>query len=165
MPIYTFCQTDGAGFTNYDISENAYKTLLDICCKYAYSVAFHVSPLYKKDLSEILQYQIPVNDDIKKHYSPYKLVNPKDPTAQYPYQIMHFVLTMQVKDFLYKQTDHLWGWTYSWGNQNPDDLCFFRKDNSILFSSTIHDGECRLYPKKGEDFSLVISSNNWRQIE
>lgn len=161
MSEYYFYDTDYTGFAEYDITGNAYKTFLDICFRYAHSVSFYVSPNYRKDLSEILPYQLPISENIKKLYPNYTEADSRDLWPK-SYTIMHFTLTPQVKDFLCRQTDHLWGWTYWLGNEeNPDDIYFFRKDESVFFSSTIHEGECTLHPRENEDVSAIINNGVW----
>lgn len=161
MPTYRFYDTDYDGIADYDITGEAYRILLNTCFKYAHTVALHVSPNYQKDLSCILPYQIPVTEAVHNQYSVYSLVDVQDHTILHPYTIMHFVLSPEVKTYLYKQTDHLWGWTFWHKNNNPDDPCFFRKDESVFFSSVIHDGVCTLYPQENEDVSEILKDSRW----
>ena len=161
MMTYIFRDSDPAGIANYDIGGAKYKALLDVCFHYAHSVSFYISPLYKKDLSDISESQLPVSEDIQKLYPTYAVASPADYRITLPYQIKHFVLSPQVQEFLRQQTDHLWGWTYDELNKNPDDICFFRSDKSVFLASTIHNGECRLYPKEHEDVSAIIDVANW----
>ena len=46
----------------------------------------------------------------------------------------------------------------------PEDPLFLRKDGSIFFESTIHEGECFLYPQ-GEDISKVLVFGNWLPLD
>lgn len=50
-------------------------------------------------------------------------------------------------------------------NHNPEDPYFYRSDGSVLFASEIHEGECFLFPRDGEDFSDILTTLPWCTTE
>lgn len=46
----------------------------------------------------------------------------------------------------------------------PEDLCFFRGDGSMLFTSCTHEGECALYLREDEARPAFLSRPGWELL-
>jgi len=156
MKKYTFHDSDIFGEANYDIVGEEYHFLLNTCFKYCHSLSFIVR---SKDVSippSLLAYRLPVTPFIEKQYERYKYCNP-------PVQIYHFHLCKDTFPLILDITDSIFKWINAWGYSNPEDPIFYREDNSIFFSSIIHDGQCTLFPHEKENISLLINNPLWIQ--
>lgn len=161
MNVYTFYDTDVTGRETYDIIGSAYEQLLKLCFQYCTSVAMCIYLNANVDVSAISPFQIKVTPEVKKHYHHYGQFSSGDCNVRGTYKLVHYSLTPEVKAFLLSRANSVFKWTYAWGNNNPDDLVFFRHDGTAFFSSVIHEGECTLSPQYNEDVSIIIDDPRW----
>lgn len=161
MTIYTFYDTDFTGREIYDIIGTDYEHLLGVCFQYCTSVAMCLYLGANIDVSGIRPFQIDVTSDVKKHFQHYGHFLSGDCNESGTYQIVHYSLTPEVREFLLTRVDSVFKWTFGWGNNNPDDLVFLRSDGSAFFTSVIHEGECTLSPRENEDVSTIIDDPRW----
>jgi hypothetical protein len=161
MNIYKFYDTDITGREEYDIIGSDYVQLLNTCFQYCTSVAMCICLGADIDVSEISPFQIQVTPEVKKYYHHYGHFRFGDCNTIGTYKIVHYSLTPEVKAFLFSHADSVFKWTFARGNNNPDDLVFFRHDGTAFFSSVIHEGECTLHPRDNENISIIVSDPRW----
>ena len=159
MALYKFYDTDEAGSQVYDIRGARYQQLLEACFRHCTSVSLCVHADANVDLLSIEPYCLPVTPQVKAQYGHYGSA----PAESSAYRIVHYVLAPEVKRFLKTRAEGIFQWTYAWENENPDDPAFFRPDGTVFFSSVIRDGVCTLYPREGEDISLILSDPRWQE--
>ena len=132
---------------HFDICGNDFKSLLNVC--FQYSTTFSL---------------ILGNSDIthQNMLSPYMLYTESIAAiSNFDGKRLYYKACPETKESLLKITDHLFNMLYGWGYNNPENPTFYRSDGSIFFSSIIHEGECRLFPRANEDVSSIISIGNW----
>ena len=61
-------------------------------------------------------------------------------------------------------TDDLFSLYTMCEHQFPEDPVFFRSDGSVFFESTIHEGECSISPRSGEDVASVLAYGHWLYV-
>ena len=71
--------------------------------------------------------------------------------------------TDKAKQFLLTTATDLFEWIEFDDHNNPEDLVFYRDDDSVFFWSETHEGICALCNHAGEDVSVVTSKAGWRQ--
>jgi len=157
MYIYKFFETDISGYEEYDIAGEAYQRLIQLCFKHSASVSFLLSPLFSGDLSDLEPYRLPLTENVKR------INSFSDSASDRGFRLVHYRLAPEVRHFLLNKVDSVFKWKMGWGYENPDNPCFFRSDDSVFFSSVIHEGECTLHPDPGEDISQVFQSGLWFQ--
>ena len=155
MKEYKFFDTDATGKEDYDIFGNDYQNLINICCKYCTTISFRIKNLEIACLAELSKFNIPKQKNILYVYNHYYDNNESQTDVKY------YRICPDLNQILLKTTDSLFNWIYGWGFENPEDPVFYRKDGSVFFSSLIHEGECSLFPQKGEDISSIISTGLW----
>lgn len=55
----------------------------------------------------------------------------------------------------------LFSWNTYFGDNNPEDISFYRKDKSIFFYSIIHEGECFIINTGKECVKSIVCKNGW----
>lgn len=165
MDKYTFFDTNFFGDCNedFDIAGEDYEKFLKTCFKYSSTFAFMVDGLNKKFIQanlppELEKFRIPLDAcvlDASKHYW-FKLKKKEFADSIFCYRVCPelFPIVLNITDSIFK-------WIDGWGYKNPEDPAFFREDGSIFFNSTIHEGECYLYPRPDEDVSDILSIETW----
>lgn len=151
MKKYVFYDTDISGNAEYDISGKEYQELINICCKYSTTISLRITGNSISAAKELSEYEIPVSQkvlDSYKHYSDKS-------------DIHHYRLCNKVQEILLNNYSSIFQWINGWGYNNPDDPIFFRKDGSVFFESTIHEGICILSPLENEDISSIIENKLW----
>ena len=164
MQRFRFYDTDATGQEEYDISGTQYYELLHTCFKYCTTVAVIVFPWFSGSLELWEDYRIPINENVVSVFSHYGASLLENEGRTDSYEIRHYKLDALLQKKILEHTDRMFNWTSAWGNNNPDDISFFRKDGSVFFSSIIHEGECTLFPKANEDVEGIVTSGNWIKL-
>lgn len=161
MRTYKFYDTDAAGNAEYDISGERYRQFLEACFQHSATVSVLILPEFDGNIDLWDAYRIPVSLEVYRHYG----VSP-DQEADWIncFEIRHYRLTAQMQKMIQSQADSLFSWTCYFGHHNPDDIAFYRPDGSVLFSSTIHEGETTLFLRDDEDFDAVLSQEPWISV-
>ena len=151
---YVFYDTQ-TGFEEYNIEGRAYTDLIETCCKYSTVMALRFYPREGGKIIDALEnFRITKPDNIEFQTYDSSVDGRKA-------EIIYYKITPNVKDILSCVTDNIWGWVSYDNTWCMEDPTFFRIDGSIFFSSATHDGECALFPRDGEDISLIINSGRW----
>lgn len=154
---YNFYDTDYTGYEEYDIRDEDYRKLIDVCFKYSHSVAFRIWDDGITIPEKIKKYKLPVDENIVGGYPHYY----KELNEISRAQIAHFKLSEDVRSYMLTSANSIWGWINSSEYANLEDPVFFRADGSVFFQSVIHDGVCSLYPDETEDVKSIIDSGLW----
>jgi len=81
-------------------------------------------------------------------------------------EVRYYPCCSETMEMLYRFSDSLFKFRFSSdAGYNPEDLCFYREDGSVLFAMDIHEGEGVLFPKDDEDFKEVLETNPWYKSE
>lgn len=159
MKRYIFCYTgERAG---YDISGNDLIELLDTCCQYCTTLSLRITGseiIYAEGLEK---FRIPKDDKITFVYEQYY---PGMAAEEQPH-VRYYRLCPELCDLLYKMADSIFEWINGFGFNNPEDPVFYRADGSLFFYSEIHEGECLLFPREGENVSRILSKEHWVEID
>ena len=160
MRIYKFLDTDSMGREDYDICGESYRELIRTCCKYSKTVSLRITNPKTMFQKELKKYQGPKEKNITyvyEHYYGKTMVNPPD--------VKYYRICPELCQLFIEISNSIFKWIYGWGYANPEDPVFYREDGSVFFSSLIHDGECILLPREGEDVSKIIAQANWISCE
>lgn len=152
--VYKFYDTDIDGLNEFDICGNSYKKLIKVCCEYCDFFSLIITNSNSELLSKLCEYRIPKNKKITYVFNHYDI----NSTI-----IEYFQVSSELCEVLLNNTNSIFSWINGWGYNNPEDPTFYRKDGSVFFTSTIHEGECTLYVQN-EDVSEIIASNNWIRV-
>lgn len=139
-----------------------HRTLLEICCRHSsfFACCYPVDEkISGEDLLAPFQITVPdsIPQDILPHL-PYCIKGGKE----YPMRYYKFYrVCPELCDQLANITDSVYSWINAWGYHNPEDLYFYREDGSLFFEAIVHEGECTLYPREGEDISKLLTLGNW----
>ncbi len=158
MKPFFFYLYDEVTQKEQDIIGEAYRTLIDFCCRYSKTVSF----IYR---TEELYYP---------ELECFRIDRPKEITCSF------FDLGMGCRDedeaelrlrfykvcpeFCQWMKDSAFGvfeWLNGWGFKNPENPIFFRADGSVLLSTVIHDGEIMFCPREGEPAEEILSIGDW----
>lgn len=141
-------------------------SLLDICFAYSeyFSLIINRDNKYKiMDLSDILVEE--------RLFLPSKVEKEKVDT-QITY-IQFYRIDAKAKSLILKISDDFWKFVWWWGNRNPEDLTFYRKDSSVFMRSIAHEGKAIINPLPSEDLSPIFTflpeyyispENDWQLV-
>ena len=151
MVKYIFRDTDDTGFEEYDICGEEYKNLIETCCKYSVFFSLIItdqnSDLYKK----LKEFEVLKDDKIN-----YKFDHYSDDYAE----IKYYKVCQKLCSVILENTNNIFCWINGWGFNNPEDPTFYRKDGSVFFTATTHDGICNLFVEN-EEVSHIVSNKLW----
>ena len=151
MYVYRYYYTDEYGFEEWDIEGNNYIELMETCFKYSSKLSLIFWDNFANPLEEVLKpFEIPQIESAVTNYS-----------GSY---VKCYKTCPELLDFMLKTSDSLFKWINGWDYTNPEDPTFYRKDDSIFFASTIHEGECILMPKEDEDVFNIVCKEHWERI-
>lgn len=149
--IYKFYDSDDTGFEEYNIIGSDYKKLIEICCKYCKTLSLIITNPQSELFKKLETFEVKKSKNISFEYTHY------DKRIGF---IKYYKVTPELYNTIIDNTDEIFCWINGWGFSNPEDPTFYREDGSVLFTSTIHDGECTLMVKN-EDVSEIVSDPNW----
>lgn len=155
MLMYKFYDTDSIGIAEYNICNEEYKLLLEICFKYCKTMSIIVTNPDSKLLEKIEKFRITKKDNITFEFNHYD----KNILIQY-YQI-----NSELLEILLDTTNSIFSWINGWGYNNPEDITFYREDGTVFFTSIIHNGECSLFVEKDEDISQIVKNKLWKKLD
>ncbi|MBQ6825743.1 MAG: hypothetical protein IJP34_03675 [Clostridia bacterium] len=155
MLIYNFYDTDSSGMAEYNICNEDYKVLLEICFKYCKTMSLIITNNNSKLLKKIEKFQIEKSENIIYKFNHY------DNNVL----IKYYQTCSELLEVLLNTTDNIFSWINGWGYDNPEDITFYRDDGSVFFTSIIHNGKCSLFVRKNEDVSLIIKNKLWIQSQ
>lgn len=151
--VYEFYDTDITESEEYDIVGEQYKNLISICGKYCTTLSLVITNHDSSLLKKISKYEIPKSDKIAFQYEHYKNID---------IVVKYYRVCEKLIDCILSNTNSVFCWINGWGYSNPEDPTFYRKDGSVFFASTIHNGICKLIVDEShEDVSKIISDERW----
>ena len=78
----------------------------------------------------------------------------------------YYICNEKTKNFLLD-----WGsmfeymWEYAEKNQNcPENLMFYREDNTVLILSVTHEGMCYLYKHSEDNLGDILKNPQWKKL-
>lgn len=152
-----------------DITDIEYQMLIEKCFEYSscFSLVFRPSdnkiPYLLKNLHYENQIEFPEYDK----YIINSVVSNKWPGTLFTGLIgviRYYKCCKETLKMLYKFSDSIFNFNFD-KFFNPEDLCFYRLDGTVLFATQIEDGECYLFPREDEDFEDVLKSIPWFKSE
>ena len=155
---YYFYDTDPTGHEAYDIAGEDFAELIETCCRYCETLSLR----FQKPELRVLwgpalePYRIPRPEAITYIQGHYYHDLPQQDRETCYYRVCPELCAL-----LPQIADHLFQWIDGWGYHHPEDPVFYRSDGSLFFSSVIHEGECILTPREGEDVSRIVSKEHW----
>lgn len=153
--IYVFQDTDPTGKEEYDISGEAFRALLHVCCRYSRILTLRFpQPIPAADALE--PYRIPYTDRL-----PIDIVYAHDGAMSLG-EVRFYRVCPEIIAILPTIADSIFKWLCGWGYTNPEDPVFYRSDGSMFFWSCVHDGICMLAPRENEDVSALLADPLWR---
>ena len=161
MLAYNYYDTDQTGFAELDIEGEHYLELLEICFYYCASFSWRIRGKGVTEPGNICQFQIPVTSNVVNAYSHFYHQDSK----LWIDEVRHYKIVPETIRAFRSVTDSIFKWINGWGNCNPEDPIFYRKDGSVFFSSVIHEGKCTLLPNSGEDVNEIFKYGNWVKCE
>lgn len=144
MRKYCFLDHDEERYwldTEYDIEGEDYENLLS--CALRYCAYFSLDyPFGMAPSAELAPYvhEIPNPVRVVYHYN--------EDTMQ---------ILKQLSNSIFKFHFHYEG--------KPEDPIFYRSDYSVFFSSVTHEGDSFLFPRDGEDVSILLQNEHWKEID
>ena len=149
MGCYTYYVRDyflNAG--EYPLKGAHYQCLLQHCFRYCAYVAFAAPNSHTKAAEDIAKWQVE---------NPGVAVSPE--TRRGCRALYH--TGEELLQAMLNWTDDLFDPRTLSAHEYPEDPIFLRSDGSVFFDSILHEGECSLYPRDGEDISEVLSYGRW----
>ena len=131
------------------IKGESFRILLDICFTYSneFSLVFDETNNRKfVELDAHLTYKViktPYDEDL------YPVVRQ---------WIKFYKCCAESKQAILSITDDFWALNGALDLQNPEDLTFYRKDRSVFFCSSRHQGHGTFYPRQDEDISRFFET-------
>ena len=56
-------------------------------------------------------------------------------------------------------------WIHAAQNKNcPENLMFYRQDNTVFINIVTHEGECYLYNSSEDELGDILEKTNWKKI-
>lgn len=151
MIKYLFFDTDISGKEERDISGKDYENLIQTCCQYCSFFSLIVTNKDCSLLKELATHEIPKSEKISFQFNHYGD----------DLEIKYYRVSQQLCETILANTNTLFSWINGWNFANPEDPTFYRKDGSVFFTSTIHEGECSLMVKEDEDVSKITNDFRW----
>lgn len=147
----------GIRFFDYDdvtdhdiiIRGKSFRVLLDICFQYSNEFSFLFYETNNREFAELDAHL--TRKVIKPPY-----LQDLYPTVQQ--WIKFYKCCEESKRAILNLTDDFWALSGALDLQNPEDLTFYRKDRSVFFSSSSHQGYGTFYPRKDEDISAFFEA-------
>ena len=149
---YDFRDTDDTGFAEYDIAGEEYQHLLDACFAHCDRMSCFIRSSQVQFPEALAADLLPVSEHVRAQY------------AAYQHQDIRIVLLRLTKEnlaLIAAQAESIFSWIDGWGMHHLEDPIFYRPDGSVFFASVVHEGECTLYPRAGEDVSCILSNPHW----
>lgn len=131
------------------IKGKSFRILLDICFKYSNEFSFLFDETNNKKFVELDAH---LTHKVKKASCHEDLY----PTVRQ--WIKFYKCCEESKRAILSITDDFWKLNGASDLQNPEDLTFYRKDRSVFFCSSRHQGYGTFYPRKGEDISAFFEA-------
>lgn len=141
-------------WTEDDLTGKDYQLFLDICFRYCSTVSFILSQGWHAPFgdaiipAELEKYRIPATRKVEAVYCMAS-------------EAHHFRLCKESQEIIRNMSSSIFSWTCDQTHRNPEDLAFFREDESVFFESVIHEGECYLRVRDDEDVSALVSDPRW----
>ena len=66
---------------------------------------------------------------------------------------------------LAQHVNSLFSWNAYFGDNNPEDLAFYRADKTVFMESIIHEGECYIFDRDNEDVKNIVTQKGWELSE
>lgn len=151
---YDFRDTDDTGFAEYDIAGEDYQHLLDACFAYSDCMSCFIRSSQVKFPDALAADLLPVPENVRRQYAAYQ---------HQDIQIVLLRLTKENRALIAAQADSIFSWIDGWGMHHLEEPIFYRSDGSVFFASTVHEGECTLYPRAGEDVSAILANPHWQR--
>ena len=148
--MYTYYFSSEFDDIESDISGEKYKALLMKFQKYC--------PFFSLDI-------IKLDTNFTNVLSGFKLQIPSikaeglEPTAKREF----YYFNEKSLNLLCKISDSIFSYSY-YPNRLPENLCFYRKDFSLLFSSMSHDGECYMI-LNDEEIDCYCTDIVWKPFD
>lgn len=136
VELHWFTDWDDERGMDLTVGGQDYAELIDTCFRYCTHVSF--STRFCGDKIALPEpYVSPLNDS---------------DTAVLP-------CSEKTREYLLNTADDLFGWID--GNNNPEDMTFYRVDGSIFFWLLTHEGVCCLLSRPDEDVSGIVGKPDW----
>lgn len=153
--IYAFFQ---GYYTGSDICDEDYRALIDYCFTHAAALSFCY---HSKELAE--------NEMGRFHPFISRSILPEGYDGTHGIiWLQHqcfFYCTEELRAYLHQKATSLFDWFYCGRDPVPEDLCFYRKDGTMLFSSCTHEGECYFVLRKNEPIPEFVDHYGWARLE
>ena len=143
------------GHEAYDISNEDYATLLNICGKF--SAVLSLVMVEKIEFLSLLEpFRIPKDANIKFTHDYYGTNRS---------EIRYYRVCDEVIKIFLNNCKSLFEYIDNKGYTNANDLTFYRNDGSVLFTCVVHEGIAFLLPKNNEDLSQIYNTGNWHKVD
>ena len=142
------------GQSEDDLTGKEYQLFLNICFQYCASVSFILTQGIHAAFgdaiipAELEKYRIPTTRKVQATHGMHS-------------EAHHFRLCKESQEIIRKMSPSLYSWTCDEFYRNPEDLTFFREDETVFFESVTHEGEFYLRARDDEDVSALVSDPRW----
>jgi len=160
----------------YCLKGKNYSDLLSVCFRNCDS--FTVFIWYKKNApawahgieripkipEELERFRLPLGktiENIDKQFG-YHGVDPDDP--RYHVEFRRYKICDVTKTYLLEAADDLFSWVVHNDPSKPENISFFREDESLFMYSCTHEGYCVLTPREDEDIAQLTAYKAWQQV-
>lgn len=155
MPALYFYDWDCYTNEDLELSREAYEALLDFCFSHSEIMSFIIRDENIKFSDWLEQFRIPDPERLDRSNYPIGMT-PQE--AGYRY----YKVCPEIKQWMLESVGGMFEWIDGWGYKNPEDPCFYRVDGSVLFFSTIHEGELKLFYRDDEDITELLPKARWK---
>ena len=161
----------------YDIQGGSFRKLIEACGKYCEYVSFWYSGVKddkRQHYSDFAPFWVKVPEWGKRKFQSLSSILPESMKAQstlydlygadnYKRRVCFYKVCPELLEIMLNNTDQLFTWYHD--DDNPEDPTFYRSDGSVFLDTVVHDGQCVLSPRAGEDIREILSAETWETYD
>ena len=164
---------------DYDIQGESFRKLIEACGKYCEYVSFWYwdrkadksqrysdfapfwvkAPEWGKRKFQLLDSILPEN--MKDQSILYDLYG----ADTYRRRVCFYKVCPELLKTMLKISDKMFTWLDGSDCSNPEDPTFYRSDGSVFLDTVVHDSQCVLSPREGEDVKAILSAETWEEYD
>lgn len=164
MKKYIFKSWNDNWDYDYDIQGESFRKLIETCGKYCEYVSFwyfHANDEKRQHYSELAPFLTQTPEWGKKFLVPYSY----DPSGHSDIAVRFYKVCPELLETMLKISDKMFTWLDGWDCGNPEDPTFYRSDGSVFLDTVVHDSQCVLSPREGEDVKDILSAETWEEYD
>lgn len=140
----------------YDIEDNMFQLLLEMCGKYCSYASFKYSDSENKEAQNfqvfkkfLVSSNYSFSNNLSSGRSFSNQINKQTASPKQEIRYLYNVNTEFIEKMI-ELSPKLFSWIDGWGYHNPEDPYFYRADGSVFLATSVHNCICCLFLPEGE---------------